>query len=130
MAYKSSYRSEAGFSQRSALFSSSGSNGSSQQQLLQVRVEPRGELDDEVAGLRSQVRKLKEIAGEIGNEARQQNDILNQLEQTMIAAQAAVKEGVRKLNRAIASGGSSFLIQVLLFAVFAFLLVYMVSKVF
>ncbi|EXB75572.1 Bet1-like protein [Morus notabilis] len=47
---------------------------------IQLRIDPmQGDLDDEITGLRSQVRRLRNVAEEIGTEARFQNDFLNQL---------------------------------------------------
>lgn len=49
-------------------------------------------------------------------------------EQTLVTSQAAMKEGMRKLNKALSSGGGSYVFHVLLFALGSFLLVYLWSK--
>jgi len=124
MAYTSGrHRSASGFSQRSAL----GIDLESQQQ-LQVRVEPRSQLDAEITGLSAQVKKLKEVSNLISGETRQQNDILAQLEQTMVTAEAAVKEGIRKINKVLTLHGGSHVLHVILFALGAFFLVYLWMK--
>ncbi|KAF3446522.1 hypothetical protein FNV43_RR11701 [Rhamnella rubrinervis] len=47
---------------------------------IQLRIDPmHADLDDEITGLRSQVRKLRNVAEEIGTEARFQNDFIDQL---------------------------------------------------
>lgn len=120
MAYKITYRSEGGFSQRSSLL------GDHQQ--LQVKVDSREEIDNHVSGLRAQLHKLKHVASEIHNETKQQQELMQQLEQALISGQAAIKNGVRKLNRALASSGSAYLVHVILFALFCFFLVYLWSK--
>ncbi|KAL9268401.1 Bet1-like protein [Drosera capensis] len=47
---------------------------------LQLRIDPmQGDLDDEITGLRKQVRQLRHVAQEIETEAKFQNDFMNQL---------------------------------------------------
>ncbi|XP_024022950.1 bet1-like protein At4g14600 [Morus notabilis] len=96
---------------------------------IQLRIDPmQGDLDDEITGLRSQVRRLRNVAEEIGTEARFQNDFLNQLQMTLIKAQAGVKNNVRRLNKSIIQNGSNSVVHVVLFALVCFFLVYLWSK--
>ncbi|WRX30992.1 hypothetical protein QQP08_023942 [Theobroma cacao] len=86
------------------------------------------DLDDEITGLRSQVKQLRNVAQEIGSEAKFQKDFLDQLQMTVIKAQAGVKNNIRKLNKSIIKHGSNHIVHVVLFALFCFFVVYMWSK--
>ncbi|KAL5558552.1 hypothetical protein UlMin_034763 [Ulmus minor] len=98
---------------------------------IQLRIDPmHGELDDEITGLRSQVRKLRNVAEEIGTEARFQNDFLNQLQMTLIKAQAGVKNNVRRLNKSIIQNGGNSVVHVVCFALICFFFVYFWAKMF
>uniref|UniRef100_A0A2C9U124 t-SNARE coiled-coil homology domain-containing protein n=1 Tax=Manihot esculenta TaxID=3983 RepID=A0A2C9U124_MANES len=47
---------------------------------IQLRIDPmQGDFDDEISGLRSQVRQLRDVAQEIGTEAKFQKDFLDKL---------------------------------------------------
>ncbi|KAF3445979.1 hypothetical protein FNV43_RR11157 [Rhamnella rubrinervis] len=82
---------------------------------IQLRIDPmHADLDDEITGLRSQVRKLRNVAEEIGTEARFQNDFIDQLQMTLIKAQAGVKSNVRRLNKSIVQYGSNNVVHVVL----------------
>ncbi|KAD4584685.1 hypothetical protein E3N88_22335 [Mikania micrantha] len=48
---------------------------------IQLRIDPmHADLDDEISGLRKQVRQLRNVASEIESEAKYQNEFINQLE--------------------------------------------------
>ncbi|XAR62110.1 hypothetical protein NMG60_11016730 [Bertholletia excelsa] len=97
---------------------------------IQLRIDPvHGDLDDEIMGLHKQVRQLRHVAQEIESEAKFQNDFLNQLQMTLIKAQAGIKNNVRRLNKSIVQQGSSNVIHVVLFALLCFTVVYFFSKV-
>ncbi|KAK3423496.1 hypothetical protein EUGRSUZ_F00400, partial [Eucalyptus grandis] len=113
------YRSQEGLSTRPA-------GGSDE---VQLRIDPmHGELDDEITGLRKQVRQLRNVAQDIETEAKFQNDLLNQLQMTLIKAQAGVKNNVRRLNKSIVQYGSSNVVHVVAFALVCFFFVYLWSK--
>ncbi|KAG6390871.1 hypothetical protein SASPL_148616 [Salvia splendens] len=114
------YRSREGLSTRSAAF---GSNSDE----IQVRIEP--DFEDEVTGLRKQVRRLRDVAQDIETEAKFQNDFLNQLQMTLIKAQAGVKNNMRRLNKSIVWEGSSHVMHVVLFALVLFFVVYFIAKI-
>ncbi|KAI3819865.1 hypothetical protein L1987_13717 [Smallanthus sonchifolius] len=96
---------------------------------IQLRIDPmHADLDDEISGLRKQVRQLKNVASEIESEAKYQNEFVNQLQMTLIKAQAGVKNNMRKLNKSIIQSGSSNVLHVVLFALFCLFLVYLWSK--
>ncbi|KAK4420520.1 Bet1-like protein [Sesamum alatum] len=113
------YRSREGLSTRSAAY-----GGYSDE--VQVRIDP--DIDDEVTGLRKQVRRLRDVAQEIETEAKSQNDFLNQLQMTLIKAQAGVKNNMRRLNKSIVREGSSHVMHVVLFALLLFFVVYLLAK--
>ncbi|KAL8225485.1 hypothetical protein R6Q57_018042 [Mikania cordata] len=69
---------------------------------IQLRIDPmHADLDDEISVLRKQVKQLKNVASEIESEAKFQNEFINQLQMTLIKAQAGVKNNMRKLNKSI-----------------------------
>ncbi|XP_073036471.1 bet1-like protein At4g14600 [Primulina eburnea] len=116
------YRSREGLSTRPAAF-----GGNSDE--IQLRIDPmHGDFDDEVTGLRKQVRRLRDVAQEIETEAKFQNDFLNQLQMTLLKAQAGVKNNMRRLNKSIIREGSSHIMHVILFALLCFFIVYLWSK--
>ncbi|XP_062165301.1 bet1-like protein At4g14600 [Alnus glutinosa] len=96
---------------------------------IQLRIDPmHADLDEEITGLRSQVRKLRHVAEDIGTEARFQNDFLSQLQMTVIKAQAGVKNNLRRLNKSVIQNGSNHIIQVVVFALICFFVVFLWSK--
>ncbi|KAK4787269.1 hypothetical protein SAY86_011102 [Trapa natans] len=113
------YRSQEGLSTRQV-------GGSDE---IQLRIDPmHGDLDDEISGLRKQVRQLRNVAQDIDAEAKFQNDLLNQLQMAMIKAQAGVKNNIRRLNKSIVQYGSSNVVHVIAFAIALFFIIYMWSK--
>ncbi|EPS72422.1 hypothetical protein M569_02344, partial [Genlisea aurea] len=118
------HRSREGLSTRPAAY-----GGGSDE--IQLRIDPmHSDFDDEVTGLRKQVRKLRDVAQEIETEAKFQNDFLNQLQMTLIKAQAGVKNNMRRLNRSIMRDGSSHVMHVVLFGMLLFFVVYFWAKIF
>lgn len=96
---------------------------------IQLRIDPmHADLDNEILGLRSQVRQLRSVAQEIHSEAKFQNDFMNQLQMTLIQVQASMKNNMRRLNRSMVQSGSSHIVHVVLFAMFCLFLVYFWSK--
>lgn len=95
---------------------------------IQLRIDPVGDFDDEITGLRGQVRKLRNVAEEIGTEVKTQKDFLEQLQMTVAKAQAGVKNNLRRLNRSIVRNGSNHIVHVVLFALICFTIVYLWSK--
>lgn len=69
-----------------------------------------------------------QVAQEINSEAKFQNDFLNQLQMTLAKAQAGVKNNMRRLNKSIIQQGSNHVLHVVLFALFCFMVVYLLSK--
>lgn len=98
---------------------------------LQVRVDPLQEdLDEEIAGLHSKVKGLMGVAQAIETETKYHNELLTQLESTVMRAQAGLKNTMRRLNRSLIQQGSNHLLHVILFALLCFFLVYLWSKLF
>ncbi|KAK7275815.1 hypothetical protein RIF29_16939 [Crotalaria pallida] len=94
---------------------------------IQLRIDPF-DLDDEITGLHRQVRRLRNVAEEIGTEVKYQKDFLEQLQMTMMKAQAGVKNNLRRLNKSIIQSGSNHIFHVILFALACFFIVYLWSK--
>ncbi|KAI4307453.1 hypothetical protein L6164_030639 [Bauhinia variegata] len=94
---------------------------------IQLRIDPM-DLDDEISGLHGQVRKLRNVAEEIGTEVKYQKDFLEQLQMTMMRAQAGVKNNLRRLNKSIIQNGSNHIVHVVVFALVCFFIVYLWSK--
>ncbi|KAG9445449.1 hypothetical protein H6P81_016789 [Aristolochia fimbriata] len=96
---------------------------------IQLRIDPiHSDLDDEITGLHQKIRQLKGVAQEIEVEAKFQNEFLNQLQMTLIKAQSAVKNNMRRLNKSIIQRGSNHVMHVILFALLCFFAVYFWSK--
>ncbi|XP_026662015.1 bet1-like protein At4g14600 isoform X1 [Phoenix dactylifera] len=96
---------------------------------IQLRIDPmHADLDEEISGLHKKIRLLKGVAQEIETEARFQNDFISQLQMTLIKAQAAVKNNMRRMNKSIIQQGSNHVVHVILFALFCFFVVYLLSK--
>ncbi|CAH9117177.1 unnamed protein product [Cuscuta epithymum] len=96
---------------------------------IQLRIDPvHVDLDDEITGLRKQVKQLKNVAQEIESEAKFQNDFISQLQMTLIKAQAGVKNNMRRLNRSIIQEGSYHVTHVVLFALLCFFVIYLLTK--
>ncbi|XP_030528532.1 bet1-like protein At4g14600 isoform X1 [Rhodamnia argentea] len=88
-----------------------------------------GGLDHEVGGLCRQVHQLRNVAQEIDREAKFQNDMLNQLQLTLIKARAGVKNNVRRLYKSIVQDGSNNVAPVIAFALICSLLLYLRYKI-
>ncbi|CAJ2641177.1 unnamed protein product [Trifolium pratense] len=113
------FRSSEGLSTRTAAASSDE---------IQLRIDPVGDLDDEITGLFGQVKRLRNVAEEIGTEVKSQKDFLEELQMTMAKAQAGVKNNLRRLNRSIVRNGANHIVHVITFALICFLIVYLWSK--
>ncbi|CAN0888513.1 Bet1-like protein At4g14600 [Linum grandiflorum] len=97
---------------------------------IQLRIDPMSsDFDDEISGLRSQVSQLRNVAQEMETEAKFQNDFVDQLQMTVIKAQASVKNNIRKLNMSMVKNGPNHIVHVVLFALLCFVVVYLWSKV-
>lgn len=96
---------------------------------IQLRIDPMHEdLDEQITGLHSKIRQLKSVAQEIESETKFQDDFINQLQMTLIKVQAGVKNSMRRMDRKIFKQGSNHVLHVILFALFCFLVVYLLSK--
>ncbi|KAM6563920.1 hypothetical protein CsatB_023918 [Cannabis sativa] len=96
---------------------------------IQLRIDPlHGDLDEQITGLHSQVRRLKTVAQEIESESRVQNDLLADLQLTLSQAGAGVKNGMRRLNRTIQQS-SNHIVHVVIFGLIFFTIIYFWFKV-
>ncbi|KAL9275883.1 Bet1-like protein [Drosera capensis] len=97
---------------------------------IQLRIDPmQGDLDDEITGLRNKVRLLRAVAQEIETEAKFQNEFMNQLQMTVMKAQAGMKSNMRRLSRSVIKSGSNHILHVVLFALLCLFLVVLWSKI-
>ncbi|GLU13064.1 hypothetical protein SLE2022_297110 [Rubroshorea leprosula] len=98
---------------------------------IQLRIDPvHSDLDEEISGLHRQVIELKNVAQEIETEARVQNDLVSDLQTLMSRAQTGVKNGMRRLNKNVIQQKSNHVLQVIIFGLFCFSMVYLWSKLF
>ncbi|WCJ31953.1 Target SNARE coiled-coil domain protein [Euphorbia peplus] len=96
---------------------------------VQLRIDPlHADLDHQILGLHQQVTLLKNVAQEIETEARLQNGIISDLQRLVSNAEAGVKSGMRRLNRTVAQQKSNQILQVIIFGLVCFSLVYLWSK--
>eukprot|EP00257_Ricinus_communis_P023696 XP_015583746.1 bet1-like protein At4g14600 isoform X2 [Ricinus communis] len=90
---------------------------------VQLRIDPvHADLDQEILGLH------KQVAQEIETEARIQNDIISDLQRLMSNAQVGVRSGMRRLNRTVVQQRSNHILQVIIFGLACFTVVYLWSK--
>jgi hypothetical protein len=82
---------------RGALFGTSAA-------LAQRHVEER-DIEAELDGLGDRVSRLRRVVGAIDEETRAHTSLVAELEGTMLRAQAALKETLRKMNRTYNAGG-------------------------
>ncbi|CAA7404054.1 unnamed protein product [Spirodela intermedia] len=115
-------RSREGISARASASSSGGGD-------VQLQIDPmHADLDDHITKLHRQIGQLKGVALEIETEAKFQNNLLAQLQTTMLKAQAGLKNNMRRLNKRIIQQGSNHVFHVVLFALLCFFLVYLLTK--
>ncbi|KAF9604415.1 hypothetical protein IFM89_006424 [Coptis chinensis] len=89
--------------------------------IIQMRIDPiHCDLDEEITGLHRQIGLLKNVAQEIESEAKFQNDLITQLQMTLIKAQAGVKNNMRRLNRSIIQQGQTMYCMLFCLLYFAF----------
>ncbi|KAI3875939.1 hypothetical protein MKW92_030508 [Papaver armeniacum] len=110
-------------SHRSSTRSGHNNNNSNE---IQIRIDPMNvDLDEKVSDLRSKISLLKNVAQEIGSEAKYQSDLISQLQMTAIKAQAGVKNNMKWIDKKTIKNGSNHLFHVMIFsASFFFLVVY------
>ncbi|KAH1253255.1 Bet1-like protein [Glycine soja] len=97
---------------------------------IQLHIDPGVDFDDEITGLRGQVRKLKNVAEEIGSEVKFQRDFLEQVVQNGNdkSSSRGEKNNLRRLNKSIVKNGSNHIVHVVVFALVCFFIVYFRSK--
>ncbi|BBN04641.1 protein transport protein SFT1 [Marchantia polymorpha subsp. ruderalis] len=69
-----------------------------------------------------------QIAQVIETETKYQNELLNQLEETMAKAQAGVKTAMKRMSKSVIQNGSNHLLHVVLFGILFFTLLYLWAK--
>ncbi|KAG6553277.1 hypothetical protein Mapa_005011 [Marchantia paleacea] len=87
-----------------------------------------GDIDEEIGVLDVKVDQLKNIAQVIETETKYQNELLNQLEETMAKAQAGVKTAMKRMSKSVIQNGSNHLVHVVLFGILFFTFIYLWAK--
>lgn len=88
------------------------------------------DIDREVEGLSSSVARLKQMSRAITEETHLSRTAAEQLEEVLDRSRVALKQGMRKLNRAFRHSKSNHLLYLALFVVAIFLVIYFWSKVY
>ncbi|CAI0463811.1 unnamed protein product [Linum tenue] len=97
---------------------------------IQLRIDPMSaDFDDEITGLRSQVRQLRNLVIDAASNPTLWHYRLIEQQMTLIKAQASVKNNIRKLNKSIIKNGSNHIVHVVLFALLCFFILYLWTKV-
>ncbi|KAI3970223.1 hypothetical protein MKW92_052710 [Papaver armeniacum] len=106
--------------------SSTGSGHNNSLDEIQIRIDPmNADLDEQVSGLRSKISQLKNVAQEIGSEAKYQSDLISQLQMAVIKGQAGVKNNMKWIDKRTVQNGLNHVFHVMIFsASFFFLVVY------
>uniref|UniRef100_A0A915PWQ8 t-SNARE coiled-coil homology domain-containing protein n=1 Tax=Setaria digitata TaxID=48799 RepID=A0A915PWQ8_9BILA len=77
-----------------------------------------------VEQLSGKVAALKKITIAIGDDVREQNRLLNEMETNFDTSKGLLDATVRKLNRVAKAGGKNLTCYLALFALFVFLVIY------
>eukprot|EP00793_Prasinoderma_coloniale_P000845 PRCOL_00003995-RA len=96
---------------------------------VSVRVDMlRDETDQHIDSLRARVGALKSLTHRIDEETQQQAALADRLQAAVEKTQAAMSRTMRRVDKAMASGGTNSIIIVMLFALALFLGIYLLSK--
>ncbi|CAI0422041.1 unnamed protein product [Linum tenue] len=97
---------------------------------VQLRIDPvHADLDDEILSLQSQVSQLKNVSFSTSLFLQFSLFCLMQQQRLMSNAEAGVKNGMKKLNRTVAQHKSNHILQVIVFGLMCFAVVYLWTKV-
>ncbi|KAK9806518.1 hypothetical protein WJX73_006237 [Symbiochloris irregularis] len=102
------------------------------QEQAQVTIDmgPAFDIDREVEGLTSSVARLKQMSRAITEESQLSRQAAESLEEVLERSRMALKQGMRKLNRAFHQSKSNHLLYLALFVVAIFFTLYFWSKVY
>eukprot|EP01023_Acetabularia_acetabulum_P033074 TRINITY_DN3092_c0_g1_i1.p4 TRINITY_DN3092_c0_g1~~TRINITY_DN3092_c0_g1_i1.p4 ORF type:complete len:137 (-),score=25.38 TRINITY_DN3092_c0_g1_i1:255-665(-) len=119
------YTSREGLNSRHQLFGGQ-NNGQ-----VQITVDPTQDfdLDNEVGLMQEQVSKLKNLAGQINDESKENTRIMDELQAYMDRAKTAMSRGMKRLTKVYKQGGSNHLLYLVLFALAVFMFLYFFTKV-
>ncbi|XP_071509863.1 BET1 homolog [Diadema setosum] len=79
-------------------------------------------------GLRSKVSALKSLSIDIGNEVREQNKLVNEMEHEFDAGGGFLRATMGRLTRLSRSGLQCHYLYLFLFAAFVFFIIYVILK--
>ncbi|KAH7723549.1 CRE-NBET-1 protein [Aphelenchoides avenae] len=84
--------------------------------------------DDMVEGLASKVSSLKHLTINIGDEVREQNRLLNEMETTFDNSKGLLGATMKKLGIVSKAGGKNVMCYLVLFAFCVFLIIYYLAR--
>ncbi|CAI2351913.1 unnamed protein product [Caenorhabditis sp. 36 PRJEB53466] len=84
--------------------------------------------DDLVNGLSSKVAALKRVTIAIGDDVREQNRLLNDMDSEFDSSKSLLSSTMRRLGIVSRAGGKNMLCYLILFALFVFFVVYCLSR--
>eukprot|EP01026_Neomeris_dumetosa_P030125 TRINITY_DN2417_c0_g1_i2.p1 TRINITY_DN2417_c0_g1~~TRINITY_DN2417_c0_g1_i2.p1 ORF type:complete len:136 (+),score=12.12 TRINITY_DN2417_c0_g1_i2:150-557(+) len=98
---------------------------------VQVTVDPMQEfdLDKDLEDMSKQVNLLKNIAGQINEENKENTRVMDELQAYMDRAKMAMDRGMKRLSKVYKQGGSNHLLFLVLFAIGVIMFLYFFTKV-
>jgi len=84
--------------------------------------------DELVDGLSQKVGSLKRIAIAIGDDVREQNKLLNEMDSSFDATKGLLGATMKKLGIVSKAGGKNVLCYLVLFSFFVFLVIYFLTR--
>lgn len=84
--------------------------------------------DELVEQLSGKVAALKKITIAIGDDVREQNRLLNEMETDFDASRGLLGSTMRRLNWVAKAGGKNFTCYLMLFSFFVFLVIYYLAR--
>mmetsp|Transcript_52538 Transcript_52538/g.67358 ORF Transcript_52538/g.67358 Transcript_52538/m.67358 type:complete len:106 (-) Transcript_52538:180-497(-) len=86
------------------------------------------ENDQKTAALAKQISHLKEFSIDINTEIESQNRLLDEMDGQMGSASGMLSATIDKLGSMLKEGGSRHMIYLIVFVVFAFILIYFIMR--
>eukprot|EP00613_Pedinella_sp_CCMP2098_P002419 CAMPEP_0171625924 /NCGR_PEP_ID=MMETSP0990-20121206/19702_1 /TAXON_ID=483369 /ORGANISM="non described non described, Strain CCMP2098" /LENGTH=108 /DNA_ID=CAMNT_0012193153 /DNA_START=261 /DNA_END=587 /DNA_ORIENTATION=- len=84
--------------------------------------------DAKAEALADQVARLKELSYDIEAEVGNQNRLLEQMNGEMGSASGMLSDTITKLNLMLQTGGSRHMVYLIVFVVFAFIIIYWIMR--
>lgn len=98
---------------------------------VQIHIHDKGfDFDSEVESMRASVRGIRQLAQGIEEERKQQGEIIDALGDALDRARLSLKQTMGRLNRTMKQAQCNHLLMLVIFAIFLFLIIYVVAKVY